>query len=183
MIKKNIIIIISLLCFAQVYAKDNNLGKFDKTNFQRELTLAKQTVEREYLNNTQSIDAKIIALLNSFDAKLYKSIKSDIEVPQITQTKYSAVRSTRRKQEYIKHYTSQMRAEGDIIAKQIYFRKTAAILNYLKGYDRSISYQIKTSLLNRTNQVVQKAKANDFKGAYKLAEDLAKDYYRYVKLS
>ena len=31
---------------------------------------------REYLNNTKSIDAKIIALLNSFDAKLYKSIKT-----------------------------------------------------------------------------------------------------------
>ena len=76
-----------------------------------------------------------------------------------------------------------MRAEGDIIAKQIYFRKTAAILNYLKGYDRSISYQIKTSLLNRTNQVVQKAKANDFKGAYKLAEDMSKDFYKYVKLN
>ena len=76
-----------------------------------------------------------------------------------------------------------MRAEGNVAAKQIYFRKTAAILNYLKGYDRNISYKTKTALLSRTNQVVQKARANDFKGAYKLAEGLSKDYYRYVKLS
>lgn len=182
MIKKSLIIIALLLCFAQVYAKNNNFKEFDKTNFKTQLNQAKQAVEREYLNNTKSIDAKIIALLNSFDAKLYKSIKSDIEVTPITQTKYSAVRSARKKHEYIKHYTSQMRAEGNIAAKQIYFRKTAAILNYLKGYDRSISYKTKTVLLERASQVVQKAKANDFKGAYKLAEGLSKDYYRYVKL-
>lgn len=183
MIKKSLIIIALLLCFAQVYAKNNNFKEFDKTNFKKELTLAKQAVEREYLSNSKSIDAKIIALLNSFDARLYKSIKSDIEVPTITQTKYSAMRSARRKHEYIKHYTKQMRADANIAAKQIYFRKTAAILNYLKGYDRSISYKTKTVLLERASQVVQKAKANDFKGAYKLAEDMSKDYYRYVKLS
>lgn len=182
MIKKSMITIILILCFAQVYAS-NNFKEFDKTNFQTQLNLAKQTVEKEYLNNTQSIDAKILVLLNSFDAKLYKSIKSDIEVPQITQTKYSTIRSATKKQEYIKHYVGQMRADSNIVTKQFYFRKTAAILNYLKGYDRSISYQTKTALLNRAGQVVQKAKANDFKGAYKLAEDLSKDYYRYVKLS
>ena len=183
MIKKSIITIISLLCFAQVYARENGFKEFDKTNFKNQLTLAKRAVENEYLNNTQSIDAKILALLNSFDAKLYKSIKSDIEVPPITQTKYTTFRSATKKQEYIKHYTRQMRADSNIVAKQIYFRKTAAILNYLKGYDRNIPYKTKTALLNRTNQVVQKAKSNDFKGAYKLAEDLSKDYYKYVKLS
>ena len=183
MIKKSIITIISLLCFAQVYAKNNSFSEFDKTNFKTQLNRAKQAVEREYLNNNQSIDAKIIALLNSFDAKLYKSIKSDVEVPQITKTKYSPVRSTRRKHEYIKHYSSQMRAGSDIAKKQEYFRKTAAILNYLKGYDRGVSYQTKTALLSRVNQVVQKGRANDFKAAYSLAESLSKDYYKYVKIN
>ncbi|MBQ4492983.1 MAG: hypothetical protein II972_00035 [Elusimicrobiaceae bacterium] len=183
MIKKSIITIISLLCFAQVYAKDNNFKEFDKANFKTQLNLAKQAVEKEYLSKTSSIDAKIIALLNSFDAKLYKSIKSDVNVPPITKTKFSTIRSAQKKHEYIKHYASQMRADTDIAKKQVYFRKTAAILNYLKGYDRGMAYQTKTTLLNRTNQVVQKAKANDFKTAYKLAEDLSKDFYKYVKLS
>lgn len=183
MIKKSIITIISLLCFAQVYAKNNSFSEFDKANFKTQLNLAKQKVEKEYLNNTQSIDAKIMALLNSFDAKLYKSIKSDVNVPPITKTKFSTIRSAQKKHEYIKHYTSQMRASSEIAAKQAYFRKTAAILNYLKGYDRGINHQVKNALFNRTNQVVQKAKANDFKTAYKLAEDLSKDFYKYVKLS
>lgn len=76
-----------------------------------------------------------------------------------------------------------MRAESDILEKQEYFRKSAAIFNYLKGYDRTISYQIKNDLLNRAKAVVAKGKANDFKGAYYLAEGLSKDFYKYVKLS
>lgn len=183
MIKRSMITIISLLCFMQVYAKGNNFKEFDLTNFKAQLTQIKQEVEKEYIANNQDIDVQIIAALSSFNSNMYKSIKSDVYVTPITQTKYSVIRSARKKNEYIKHYTSKMRAENDIADKQAYFRKTAAILNYLKGYDRSISYQIKTALLNRVNQVVAKGKANDFKGAYSLAKDLAKDYYGYVKLN
>ena len=177
---KKIITIISLLCFMHVLAQAAGFNKFDKTNFQTQLNLAKQEIEN---SAPQSIDGKILTLLNSFDAKMYKNIKSDVKVPAITQTKYSVVRNARKKQEYIKHYTSAMRAESEVAAKQKYFRKTAAIFNYLKGYDRSISYQTKTALLSRANQVVQKAKGNDFKAAYNLAEDLSKDFYKYVKVN
>ena len=183
MIKRSIIIIISLLCFMQVYAKGNNFKEFDITNFKAQLTQVKQEVEKEYFANNQGIDAQIITALSSFNAAMYKNIKSDVSVTPITQTKYSVIRSARKKNEYIKHYVGQMRAENDLATKREYFRKTAAILNYLKGYDRSISYQIKVELLNRTNQVVAKGKSNDFKGAYNLAKDLAKDYYGYVKLN
>lgn len=183
MIKKSIITLISLLCFMQVYAKGNNFKEFDITNFKAQLTQVKQEVEKEYFANNQGIDAQIIATLSSFNSAMYKSIKSDVYVTPITQTKYSVIRSARRKNEYIKHYISKMRAESDIADKQAYFRKTAAILNYLKGYDRSISYQIKNDLLSRAKEVVAKGKANDFKGAYSLAKDLAKDYYGYVKVN
>lgn len=183
MMKKSLITLVCLLCFMQVQAKNNNFKEFDETNFKTKLTQIKQEVEKEYLANNQSIDAQILVLLNSFDEKMYKSIKSDVNVPPITQTKYSVIRSTRKKHEYIQHYTNKMRAESDIASKQAYFRKTAAIFNYLKGYDRSISYQTKNVLLTRANQVVQKAKANDFKGAYYLADALSKDFYKYVKLS
>ena len=180
---KIIISITLLLCFMQVYAKNYNFTEFDSVGFKAQLNLVKQEAEKEYLNKTQSIDAQILATLSSFNASMYKSIKSDIYVTPITQTKYSVIRSARKKNEYIKHYTSKMRAESDIAEKQKYFRKTAAILNYLKGYDKNISYQIKASLLNRANQVVVKGKANDFKGAYSLAEGLSRDFYKYVKLS
>ncbi|GEM_PF-5262659 len=183
MIKKTIITIILLLCFMQVYAKDNRLVEFDITNFKAQLALLKQQVEKEYLNNTQSIDAEIISVLSSFNSTMYKNIKSDVYVAPITQTKYSVIRSARKKNEYIKHYIGQMRAESDIQEKQEYFRKSAAIFNYLKGYDRNISYQIKSNLLIRAGQVVQKAKANDFKGAYSLAKLLSQDYYKYVKVN
>lgn len=183
MINKSIISLIFLLCFMHVYAKNLSFKEFDTTNFKTQLNLVKQETEKEYLNNTQSIDAKIIAVLNSFDANMYKSIKSDIYVTPITKTKFSVVRNVRRKQEYIKHYTRQIFAESNLAKKQEYFRKTAAIFNYLKGYDRRLSYQIKNDLLNRAKEIVQKAKNNDFKQAYNLAEALSKDFYRYVKLS
>lgn len=183
MIKKSIITIISLLCFMQVLAQAGNFKEFDATNFKAQLTQIKQKVEKEYSANTQDIDVQIIAALSSFNAAMYKNIKSDVNVPPITQTKYSVIRNARKKNEYIKHYTSQMRASSEIAAKQTYFRKTAAILNYLKGYDRSIPYQRKNDLLSRAKAVVAKGKANDFKGAYSLAKDLAKDYYGYVKVN
>ena len=182
MIKKGIITIISLLCFMQVQAKSVGFNKFDITNFKAQLNLIKQETEKEYLAANQSIDAQIMAQLNAFNANMYKNIKSDVNVPQITQTKFSLVRNSRRKHEYIKHYTRQMFAESDLAKKQEYFRKTAAIFSYLKGYDRRLSYQIK-NLLNRAKEVVQKAKNNDFKRAYNLAEALSKDFYKYVKLS
>ena len=183
MMKKSLIPLVCLLCFMQVQAKNNNFKEFDETNFKAKLTQIKQEVEKEYLANNQNIDVQIIAVLSSFNSNMYKNIKSDVYVTPITQTKYSVIRSARKKNEYIKHYTSKMRAESEIASKQEYFRKTAAIFNYLKGYDRSISYQTKNVLLTRANQVVKKAKENDFKQAYNLAEALSKDFYKYVKLS
>ena len=181
MINKKIITIISLVFFMQVLAQAGNFNKFDITNFQTQLNLAKQEIENAA---PQSIDGKILAVLNSFDATMYKNIKSDVKVPALSNKKCSlAVRNSARKQEYIKHYTGTMRSESEVAEKQNYFRKTAAIFNYLKGYDRRISYQTKSALLGRANQVVQKAKINDFKAAYNLAEELSKDFYKYVKVN
>jgi hypothetical protein len=167
----------------QVQAKESLFKELDINKFKTELILLKQQTEKEYSLKNQGIDEEIISVLSSFNSAMYKSIKSDVSVTPITQTKYSVIRSATKKHEYIKHYTSQLRANNDIAEKQAYFRKTAAILNYLKGYDRNISYQIKSSLLSRAKAVVQRGKANDFKGAYYLAEGLSKDFYKYVKLS
>ena len=184
MTKRNIIIsLISLFCFMQAQAKDISFKAFHEDNFKTQLNQLKQEAQAKYLAAKQGIDAQINTLLNSFDLKMYKSIKSDTVVPALTDRKYSVSRSSRRKKELTKHYWNLMKASQEIGQKQEYFHKTAAILNYLKGYDRKMPFNTKKELLSAVNKVVQKGKENDFKEAYNLAKGLSKNFFKYVRFS
>lgn len=184
MIKRNIIIsLISLFCFMQVQAKDISFKAFNEDDFKAQLNRLKQETQAKYWAANQGIDAQINTLLNSFDLKMYKSIKSDTVVPQLTEGKYSLLRSSRRKRETTKYYWNLMKANQEISQKQEYFHKTAAILNYLKRYDRKMPFNTKKELLSALNKVVQKGKENDFKEAYRLAKGLSKNFFKYVRVS
>ena len=136
MIKRSIILIVYLLCFSQIYAKDSSLVKFDKTNFEAGLIAVKQEVQNQALLSLNPLDSQIKTLLNSFDLKLYKSIKSDTKITPEPKLKYpAAVRQASQKLAYTKYINSQNKAKSEIEKKQEYFHRTAALLTYLKAYD------------------------------------------------